>query len=59
MTFRRKKLPIITSDTAKMTPIHQIFESISKYITVVHCSSVTIWKIVSIAQPRLSKPIKL
>ena len=32
---------------------------IERYITVVHCSSVIIWKMVSMAQPRLSKLIML
>ena len=59
ITLRRKKEPMITSITLKMTAIHQIFESISKYMTVVHYSSVIIWKIVSMAHPKLSKPIRL
>ena len=42
MTLSRKKEPMITSATLKITPIHQMFESINKYITVVHCSSVII-----------------
>ena len=45
--------------TQNSTAIHQMFESISKYITVVHYSRVIIWKIVNIAQPKLSNPIKL
>ena len=42
MTLSRKKLPMTTRLTAKITDIHQILESISKYITVVHYSSVII-----------------
>ena len=59
ITFSKKNDPIKTKVTQKRTAIHQILLSISKYITVVHCSSVIIWKIVSIAHPKLSKPIIL
>ena len=55
----RKKEPMMTKMTQNSTPIHQMFESIKRYMTVVHYSSVIIWKIVNIAQARLSKPMIL
>ena len=56
MTLRRKKEPMTISKIQKRTDIHQMFESISRYIVVVQDSREIIWKIVSIAHPRLSKP---
>ena len=57
MTLRSKKEPMTTRKTENITPIHQMFESIRLYMTIVQPSNVIIWKIVSKAQARLSKLI--
>ena len=57
MTLSRKNEPIIVSATQKKTDIHQMFESMRLYMTMVQPSSVIIWKIVSRAHAKLSKHI--
>ena len=45
----------MTRETQKRTAIQAMFESIKLYITMVQPSSVIIWKMLSMAQARLSK----
>lgn len=56
MTLRRKKEPIMISETEKTIAIQVMLESIKLYITRVQCSRVIIWKMVSMAHAKLSKP---
>lgn len=55
ITFKRKNEPIMTRSTQKRTAIQAMLESIKLYITMVQPSSVIIWKMLSMAQAKLSK----